>query len=382
MVENTTLLCPVCRGSLSFTPHNNNFTCEYCDSQFSLADLKARGIDVNAPTNTQKVEVGRAVEEDEKMFTTVTDDSTYGVENAELVVYTCPQCRAEIVTSKTTAATNCVYCGNAVVLSSQTVGDFSPQGVVPFKTTREDADKAFKKFMHKPLTPKTFYDQVEVKKVQGVYVPFWLFSGTARGHSCGYCEVTFDRGDDKYEDKYYYLRDSHIQFDDVPVDGSARIEDDAMDSIEPFDLSEIQQYSPMYLTGFLAERYDENSDACYPRAELRVKNSAIDFCREDVIKEAEESSKSMRHLGAKARISGVDLEETAEVEHYSSKYVMLPAWLLYCEYKGKQYLFAMNGQTGKFIGNLPISIPKLIGFSGLGGLVGLIVGLFAGGFIG
>jgi hypothetical protein len=35
-------------------------------------------------------------------------------------------------------------------------------------------------------------------------------------------------------------------------------------------------------------------------------------------------------------------------------YALLPVWLLNTVYKGKTYTFAMNGQTGKFVGNLPI----------------------------
>ena len=50
------------------------------------------------------------------------------------------------------------------------------------------------------------------------------------------------------------------------------------------------------------------------------------------------------------------------------------------KYKGKDYLFAMNGQTGKMIGNLPISIPKVIAW--LGGIFAAVfLLLFFGGML-
>ena len=42
-------------------------------------------------------------------------------------------------------------------------------------------------------------------------------------------------------------------------------------------------------------------------------------------------------------------------------YAFLPVWLLSTQYQGKNYLFAMNGQTGKMIGDdLPIDKTKMI----------------------
>lgn len=36
-------------------------------------------------------------------------------------------------------------------------------------------------------------------------------------------------------------------------------------------------------------------------------------------------------------------------------YMLLPVWMLVSRYKDKDYLFAMNGQTGKIVGELPCS---------------------------
>ena len=36
-------------------------------------------------------------------------------------------------------------------------------------------------------------------------------------------------------------------------------------------------------------------------------------------------------------------------------YALLPVWMLSTRWRGKDYLFAMNGQTGKLVGDLPMS---------------------------
>jgi len=37
-----------------------------------------------------------------------------------------------------------------------------------------------------------------------------------------------------------------------------------------------------------------------------------------------------------------------------AKYALYPVWLLNTSWNGKKYTFAMNGQTGKLVGDLPM----------------------------
>lgn len=36
-------------------------------------------------------------------------------------------------------------------------------------------------------------------------------------------------------------------------------------------------------------------------------------------------------------------------------YALLPVWMLHTKWNGKDFLFAMNGQTGRLVGDLPMS---------------------------
>ena len=120
-----------------------------------------------------------------------------------------------------------------------------------------------------------------------------------------------------------------------------------MSSLEPFNFNEVTKYNHAYLSGFYAERYDENVDELYKRAETRAINSTIEKFKTDT--------------------SGY---ETVAVESNNFKtteekrtYALLPVWMVNIKYKDKMYLFAMNGQTGEFIGNIPLDTGKTVIYS-------------------
>lgn len=356
MAKNLTYKCPTCGGDLAWNAGTHSFKCKYCDDEFNNEQLESLG---ENEIDESKVEKHRELEGD-KAFYTATD----GTDNSDLVAYTCSHCGAEIITNRTTAATVCVYCQNPIVMSEQVIGDFSPKYVIPFKVEKSKVMDAFKKFAKKPLTPKSFNSDVVVEKMQGVYVPFWLYSGSAYGAIKGTGEkynTVLKRGVKYRETSYYdFARSGSIDISNVPVDASGKIDNDAMDSIEPYDQRELTEFSPAYLAGFLAERYDEDADKCFERADLRIKNS---------LKSSLERSANYDRVNTRSFEANIAIK--------SRDYALLPSWLLYTKYEDKNYLFAMNGQTGKFIGNLPIDKLKLAVYTALGSVGGFIAGLLA-----
>lgn len=306
-------------------------------------------------------EIQHAIELDEaELEYAVSDD---GTEGKNLVKYRCSHCQAEMITDRATAASICVYCGKPIIMTEQVVGDFAPKYVIPFEKTQDEAMNKFKEFMHKPLTPKDFYDSVTVDKVQGIYIPYWLYTGRVKTAGTYECKnlvsekvLTKDGkptgSSNRKWDTYRVSRSSLSTFEFVPADGSSKTDDTAMQSIEPYDFSKMLNFDMAYLSGFLAERYDEDSESIKPKIEERIRNSAHD----KVVEELDYDRVSTKSFDYKLKFDSVD-------------YALLPAWLLYCTYKEKRYLFAMNGQTGKFIGNLPIDILKAV-LIGIGTFVG------------
>ena len=64
-------------------------------------------------------------------------------------------------------------------------------------------------------------------------------------------------------------------------------------------------------------------------------------------------------------------------ESRESNLLVVPVWMLNTKYNGKIYTFAMNGQTGKMTGSLPICRKRSVAwFTGICAVVTLLIHLF------
>lgn len=245
----------------------------------------------------------------------------------------------------------------------QLSGDFSPDLVIPFKLGRDDVTAALKEhYKGKILLPKSFVTGNHIDEVQGVYVPFWLYGARVDG------EVYFDATNETVTeesdrtvtttDHYDAYRKGNISFKRVPVDGSSKMPDGHMDAIEPFDYDALRPFSVAYMPGYIANRYDEDCETCKARAERRMEESTISALRETVVDEYDD-----------ATVESKQLDYTWE----DSDYALFPVWMLSTSWNGKSYLFAMNGQTGRMVGELPCSKPKLAIASVLFFVIGFIL---------
>lgn len=335
--------CPNCGSPLHYGAESQLFECDFCDSRFTLEQVK------NASVN------------EEKPFDWGNYNQNVSQEILEgMVSYVCRSCGAEIVADAVTAATSCPYCGNPVVISEQISGYIKPHYVIPFNFTNKDMGERVKAYCKgKPLLPNDFVTTHKIEEIKGMYVPFWLYDCHADG------DMTFDAtkvrrwSDARYnytETSYYMVTaDGEMSFQRIPVDGSLRMDNALMDSIEPFDYNGLQPFAPGYLSGFLADRFDENADQCLPRATKRVRNSVAEVFRDAV----DEGFTTMTPSHSNIQLSNT-----------SVAYALFPVYLLSSTYKGERYQFALNGQTGKMTGNLPISKAKSILFF-LGTLLGV-----------
>lgn len=323
--------CFNCGAELTFNPKTQRWDCAYCGESFSLEDFEKR--------QAAKPDAGKTDEAHETWAQTeATDDSS-----GDMVAYHCAHCGAEIVTSRETVATTCVYCQRPVVLEAQMAGAFRPQYVLPFAKTREDAVAAFREYVKKkPLLPREFTGEQAMQKITGVYVPFWLFNCGVDTDLTADCRnvTSWSDGDYRYTKTDYYrvVRSGQIAFRNIPVDASSKIDNATMDSIEPFPFQELVDFAPPYLSGFLAERYDEDTSAAAPRATSRAGATAMSELRGTI----------------HGYSTTIVTSSNQQFNDLNAWYTLLPVWLLSCEFKGKPYLFAMNGRTGKFTGNLPI----------------------------
>ena len=419
MAETTNYQCPSCGGRLRFNGDLGQLQCEFCESTFSPAEIEAlyaqkqaqadakaaggRAAEVTKETgvgetlseaqvNAMNAAYERAIQEGKSeqeaaaiarqagaaaVATTAsaaqastTEATRVKVKHAStgdpiqdylanakwtdadadnMRAYNCPSCGAQLMVDQVTAVTSCPYCGNNTVVPGQLSDVLKPDYVIPFKLDKNDAIAALKDYYRgKVLLPNAFTEENHIEEIQGVYVPFWLYSGTGEGEVVmnGRNIRTWSDSKNMYTETDHYLltRAGSMQFHHVPVDGSTKMPDAHMDAIEPFDYSEMVPFSVAYLPGYLTDRYDQDAKMCETRATGRVDNT--------VEAELQASASGYMEIDVASAKSVLKVEQVV--------YALLPVWMLHTKWNGQDYLFAMNGQTGNLVGDLPIDNGKLV----------------------
>lgn len=322
--------CPCCGGAVSFHAGLQKLKCPYCDAEFEMEALAASAEGSEDDTS------------DEMQWQT-DSEAWNDAELGSMRTYLCRSCGGEIAAEETTAAASCPYCGNPVVMTGNLKGALKPDLIIPFQLDKEAAREAFAKHLQgKRLLPAVFRDQKRLEEIKGVYVPFWLFDADAEAHLRYKAtkERTWEEGGFEYKEIKYYtvVRRGTLAFDAVPVNGSGKLSEELMESIEPFDVTKGVDFQTAYLAGYLADKYDLSSDERAERANARIKTGTEQRFSETVqgYDSVEPQSSAVRLHSGRAR------------------YALLPVWLMSTSWNGQTYTFAMNGQTGKFVGDLPL----------------------------
>lgn len=323
--------CPACGGAIKFDSGIQKMKCPYCDTEFDMETLKAydEGLKNEQPDDmTWETQAGSQWEESEA---------------ANINAYVCKSCGGEIVADANTTATSCPFCNNPVVMMGRLSGILRPDYVIPFKLDKKAAKEGLMKHLQgKRLLPKIFKDQNRIEEIKGIYVPFWLFDADIDANIRYKATRIRSWSDSNYnytETSYFSLwRSGDLKFERVPVDGSTKMADDLMESIEPYNFADAVDFQTAYLAGFLADKYDVLADESIVRANERIRRST------------EQIFASTVH-----GYNTVIPESTnIRLRNGSAKYALYPVWLLNTIWNGKKYTFAMNGQTGKFVGDLPL----------------------------
>lgn len=344
--------CPCCGGAIAFDSTIQKMKCPFCDTEFEMETLASYDSELKSD------------QADDMNWEMAAEEWQEG-EPGGLRAYVCNSCGGEIACDENTAATSCPFCGNPVVMMGQLSGALKPDIVIPFKTDKKTAKETFRKHCGgKRLLPKIFKDENHIDEVKGIYVPFWLFDTSADVNMRYTATKTRVWSDNEYtyhETKFYAVsRGGKLDFERVPVDGSARMSDELMESIEPYNFSEAVDFQTAYLAGYLADKYDVDEKQSMERANERIRKTTEKIF-DDTVK---------GYSTVKKEAGSIQLQD-AKVT-----YALLPVWLLSTAWNGQNYLFAMNGQTGKMVGDLPLD--KAAYKKYLFGLTGIIgTGLFA-----
>lgn len=320
--------CPCCGGAVAFDPGIQKLKCPYCDTEFDMDALD---------------ELEEEIAPDQMEWESQSETDWSQEEEQGLRVYVCDTCGGEIVCEENTAASRCPYCDNPVIMKGQLDGDLRPDYVIPFQLDKKAAKSAFSSHLKgKLLLPKAFRSEHHLDEIKGVYVPFWLFDADTEVDARYRATRVMMWSDKNYNytktSHYAVYRSGEIGFERVPVDGSSRMDDALMESIEPFDFRRAVAFDTAYLSGYLGQRYDVTDRESEGRANERIKASA-----------------ERAFLSTVTGFATVIPEQSAiRFLNSGRKYALYPVWILNTTWKNRHYIFAMNGQTGKFVGDLPV----------------------------
>lgn len=351
----TNYQCPACTAPLHYSAKSGKLECDYCGSSFDVAEIEALYARKEAEAAAAKqaadakVEAAQAAKAEAAEAAAAsggwdTSDLSrdWGAEADGLRVYSCPSCGAELICDQSTAATACPYCGNPAIVPGQFSGALRPDYILPFRLSKDDAVQALRAhYKGKPFLPRSFTSANHIEQIQGVYVPFWLFDGGAEGAASYRASNTnvYETGDYEITETrhYHVVRAGSLAFEKIPVDASSKMPDDHMDSIEPFDYAQLRPFSTAYLPGYLADKYDVTIDDSRDRADTRCRETLAQALRDTV-------------TGYGACVTE---REDIALRRGKVHYALLPVWMLSTKWRGQDFLFAMNGQTGKLVGDLP-----------------------------
>ena len=353
--------CPSCGGPLKFNPETQNFTCEYCFSSFSDAQVQQMYSQKEQQQTRDEREVERAEQQKAQAAQQGEDSGDYAVS------YSCPSCGAEIITTASTAATQCVYCQNPVVLGGRLSGEFKPDTVIPFEIDKKKAIDEFMKLCKKrKFLPKGFTSSKQFEKMQGVYFPYWYIDEQMRSSvtATGKTERTWTSGNRRYTETSTYrlyrtgdimiqnvaesaLRVTEENSEKADIKVSQKTKQEMLNCVHPFDLSKERPFSMSYLSGFQAEKRDISQQDLTAQVAQRMDDYAKTLLQNTM-----------------NQYSSISIEDyNDETFSQNWRYSLLPVWIVTYKFNGEILPFAINGQTGKTYGKLPIALGKVIGIA-------------------
>lgn len=166
MSEIVSYKCPNCGASIPFNAASGTLKCAHCGTEYDINTLKDL-------MNEENVGVDNA---------TFSSKPTEKVSIDGKVTYTCPSCGGQVIGDENMSASTCPYCGNSVIDPGQFDGILKPELVVPFALDKNAAKKAYSEFLKgKWALPNDFAVNNVIEKLNGIYVPYWLFDANVDG---------------------------------------------------------------------------------------------------------------------------------------------------------------------------------------------------------
>ncbi len=331
--------CPSCGAYLTYDATSAKVTCDYCKSEFSVAEVDSFHETVQQETKDYQAQ-------------------THG--------YHCENCGAEVVTDNTTSSGFCYYCHSPVIFSDKFSGDYLPDYVIPFKISKQKAQETFRKWVKKfKLVPRGFASPDQLEKITGIYIPYWVADATVAVDVSGTGDVVTTRrsGDKEYTTtkRYRFERKGDLTFQHVKTIASDKVDGALINSVESNTKDKLVPFSTAYLTGFFSQRYTFSHEEIASVTEQKIKGYVSDMI-----------ARELRYQNTQFQ------RNDSQIKITKWSYILLPMWILTYKFGPKVYVYALNGENGESFGELPINYGALIMRMVLG-VVGVAGALLLGG---
>lgn len=273
--------------------------------------------------------------------------------------FQCQNCGSEVATSLDQRSYVCPFCDSTYVteISVERAGRQRPEFVIGFAITAQQAKELYFEWLGKNawFRPGDLAQAAVAEKQKGVYLPFWHFSmhaDSAWAANIGeywYRTETYTTKDSNgktvtrtrqvRETEWFPLQGEHNRYYYgylVPAtQGIALAEANA---IQPYQLTALSRYRPFYLAGWMAEEYSIDMETAIAKSKKEFRQRQESAVRQFL------PGDTYANLSVQTRfeVNGSDL-------------ILLPVHVLSYRYRDRVFRFLVNGQTGKIVGQKPVS---------------------------
>ncbi|MBT0769093.1 hypothetical protein KIH74_09195 [Kineosporia sp. J2-2] len=328
--------CASCGARLTFAPGTTALKCPYCgfEQQVDQApdrEIREHSFDAWMAEAQQKP---------------VTQIAAHTV--------TCTGCGARTETDHLSDA--CPFCGAAIVVEAHADLMITPEAVLPFAITSDQAMDMFQDWVRSRwFAPNTLKTLAAREGIKGTYLPYWTYDSDTitmyHGQRGDYYwdTETYTDSEGKEQERQvrrirWYPAYGRVErvFDDILVSAVKRLPVDKVDKLEPWDLPAAVPYQPEYLAGYQTLRYETEPPEGLERFKQIARDRIEDDCRDDI-------------GGDQQRVHSMDTEWNA----VTFKLMLLPVWLAAYRFDNQVWRVMINARTGEVIGDRPYSAVKI-----------------------
>ena len=253
--------------------------------------------------------------------------------------FTCRGCGASMSYDASAQTLRCPFCGSEQLEKKPDAKEITPDGVVPFVVTRDQAVQSMRQWLGQGFwRPGDLATQAAVVGMTPVYVPFWVFD--ADTHT--YWAADSSHTPPGARASWYPVAGQHEgQYAGLLVGASAALTGAETAALCPFDLGPAVPPGKVDLQNITFERFTVPRKYARPLARQGLESLESAACEELV--------------PGKCRNMHVNLRITNLV----SRPMLLPVWIMAYRYRDQVFRFLANGQTGRSTGQAPVSYRKI-----------------------